>query len=176
MLSRTIMTKRGDSWCGSTNDATNTGDHPYKKSMQNKGLYTFGQTVTYAAMDGNSYPAVYLGPHRIPQEADHSIAIRYPDRVVIASCWNDSLLDSSGFQLESNSLLQKHGILITCFSYVLSGRIAYRFYFVDVNSRYLHNPMVTLDNGKKTFPIYYDHDEGMRDMISAAQQYIQQKP
>ena len=131
--------------------------------------YTFGQMVTYAAMDGSNYPAVYLGPHRIPQEADHSIAIQYPDRVVIASCWSDSLSDPNSLQSEANSLLRKHGILITCFSFMSGGQVSYRFYFVDVNSRYLHNPMVTLDNGKKTFPIYHDHDAGMQDMIDAAQ-------
>jgi hypothetical protein len=136
----------------------------------------FGQSVTYRALDEQQYPAVCLGPHRIPQEADYSIAIQYPDRVVISCCWAERLSRVPSLSDTAYHLFKNHGVLITCFPFENGGKTAYRFYFTNVHDHYIHNPMVVAENGKKSFPFYYEYEKGLADMIAAAQEYIKPKP
>ena len=67
-------------------------------------------------------------------------------------------------------------ILITCFSFDLNGQTAYRFYFKDIDTGYLHNPMVEDENGKRKYPHYLDYVTGLEKTIVAAERYVNQKP
>lgn len=54
--------------------------------------YTFGQHVTYKALDDMDYPAVVLGPYNIPQQGDYSIAyVPCNNETVVTHCWADRL-------------------------------------------------------------------------------------
>lgn len=137
--------------------------------------FQFSQKLQYKAMDGNVYPAVCLGRYKYPEEGDYSIAIQYLDRIVITYCWADRLSDADKNNKSVQELLNEHGILITCFSIKQADRIAYRFYFTDVNSRYIHNPLIDIGNGKRSYPIYHDYNEGLGDMVAAANEYIKKE-
>ncbi len=74
--------------------------------------------------------------------------------------------------LNHYSLIKENNILISFFSYVLNEKTAFRFYFTDLTNRYVFNPMEEDSNGKKSFPIYFDYDEGLNCMIEYAEVYL----
>lgn len=69
-------------------------------------------------------------------------------------------------------LLKEHQVHITSFPFKLKeGVIAYRFYFTDILTGYIFNPMRE-ENGKKVYPYYFDYDEGLIEYVRAAQVYL----
>ena len=65
-------------------------------------------------------------------------------------------------------------VMISYFSFMLpkQGR-RYRFYFKDINTNYLHNPMIEIKGtDKKEYPHYESFAEGAMDIIHAAHEYL----
>lgn len=69
-------------------------------------------------------------------------------------------------------MLYKNHILITCFSFKVKDDRFYRFYFVDIKTDFLHNPLITLETGKKQHPFYADYNEGLQIIQAAADEYL----
>ena len=69
------------------------------------------------------------------------------------------------------------GILITCFK----SPLGFRFYFKDLNSDYLYNPITceSIDRGdgtlknKTSIPHYETFEEGMEEMKKQADKYLE---
>lgn len=73
------------------------------------------------------------------------------------------------------SHLFNHGILITCFATDIEGKVWFRFYFKDLKSKFIYNPIEKLNSGKIRYPLYENYDIGLIEMLKKASEYLNQK-
>ena len=77
---------------------------------------------------------------------------------------------------ERGDLFINHQILITCFScHPVGEKESYRLYFNDLNTGYIHNPMIKEENGKKHYQYWDSYQQGLSDQIEAAHKYLESK-
>ena len=73
-------------------------------------------------------------------------------------------------------LFTEHGILISYFSFLIGTETRFRFYFTEIKTRYLHNPMENNpENQKSQYPSFGNFYLGLAQQIIAAEEYLKIK-
>lgn len=73
-------------------------------------------------------------------------------------------------------LMENHDILISWFSTKGIDKILFRFYFKEMHTDYIHNPILIPSDGSK--PTYYLHEtfiDGLKEMVEKADEYVKNR-
>jgi hypothetical protein len=73
-------------------------------------------------------------------------------------------------------LMENHDILISWFSTKGIDKILFRFYFKEMHTDYIYNPISIPSDGGK--PMYYLHEQfidGLKEMVEKADEYVKNR-